>query len=120
MSHIAIASHDGVLWAGVTAALRAPLALELEVAVREAAAMSRQAVVVLDLAQVPFVDSAGVGALVRLQTALATKGRRLILANPVPAVANELHLRDLDGFFLVSWDIRPDMDREELLLASDA
>ena len=120
MSRIAITTSNGVLWAGVDAVLRAPLALELETAVLEAATLGRHAVVVLDLARVPAMDSAGVGALVRLQTALATKGRRLILAYPVQAVADELRLRDLGGFFLVSWDIHPDMDREEVLLASDA
>jgi len=119
MSRIAIATHHGVLWAHVTAPLRAPLALEMETAVIEAARLGHNAVVVLDLSQVPVVDSAGVGALVRLQTALATKGRRFILANPVAAVADELRLRDLDGFFLVSWGITPDMDSDELLLASD-
>jgi anti-anti-sigma factor len=119
MSRLAIATHHGVLWAHVTAPLRAPLALEMETAVIEAASLGRQFVVVLDLAQVPVVDSAGVGALVRLQTALATKGRRFILANPVMAVADELRLRDLGGFFLVSWGIHPDMDSDELLLASD-
>ena len=66
------------------------------------------------------MDSSGVGALVRLQTALATRGKRLILANPLPAVADELRLRDLSGFFLLSWDIHPDMGQEALLLASDA
>jgi len=120
MSRISINTRNGVLWAGVDAVLRAPLALELETAVLEAATLGRHAVVVLDLARVPAMDSAGVGSLVRLQTALATKGRRLILAHPVQAVADELRLRDLGGFFLVSWDIRPEMDQEELLLASDA
>jgi anti-anti-sigma factor len=119
MSHIAIANHHGVLWARVEAVLASPLALELETAVIEAANLGRYAVIVLDLHQVPAMDSSGVGALVRLQTALATKGRRLILANPVSAVADELRLRDLDGFFLLTWQVNPDMQREELLLASD-
>jgi len=78
-------------------------------AVLEAAALGRQDVIVLDMGQVPAMDSSGVGALVRLQTALATRGKRLILANPLPAVADELRLRDLSGFFLLSWDIHPDM-----------
>jgi anti-sigma B factor antagonist len=119
MSHIAIANHHGVLWARVDAPLASPLALELEAAVIEAATVGRYAVVVLDLDGVPAMDSSGVGALVRLQTALATKGRRLILANPVAVVADELRLRDLDGFFLLTWHISPDMQREELLLASE-
>lgn len=119
MSHITIAKHNGTLWAHVDTVLAGSLARELETAVIEAANVGRYAVVVLDLAAVPGVDSAGVGALVRLQTALATKGRRLILANAVPAVADELRLRDLTGFFLLSWHISPEMQREELLLASD-
>jgi len=120
MSHITIANHQGVLWAQVDVVLAAPLALELEAAVLEAAALGRQDVIVLDMGQVPAMDSSGVGALVRLQTALATRGKRLILANPLPAVADELRLRDLSGFFLLSWDIHPDMGQEALLLASDA
>lgn len=119
MSHIAIANHHGVLWARLDTVLAAPLALELETAVIEAANLGRYAVVVLDMGQVPAVDSSGVGALVRLQTAMATKGRRFILANPQAAVADELRLRDLDDFFLLSRDIHPDMLPEELLLACD-
>jgi anti-sigma B factor antagonist len=120
MSQITITEHQGVLWAQVSTALAAPLAQKLETAVLEATALGRQEVIVLDMGQVPTVDSGGVGALVRLQTALATKGRRLVLANPLPAVADELRLRDLNGFFLLSWDIRPEMDQESLLLACEA
>lgn len=118
--HITIADHQGVLWARADAALAAPLAQELGIAVLEAAAVGQHAVIVLDMAQVPAMDNSGVGALVRLQTALATRGKRLILANPLPAVADELRLRDLLGFFLISRDIQPDMGQEALLLASEA
>ena len=109
MSHIAIANSNGVLWASVNTVLTAPLAREMEAAVIEAATLGRYPVVVLDLTAVPTIDSGGVGSLVRLQTALSTKGRRLILANASQAVADELRLRDLTGFFLLSWDITPDM-----------
>ncbi len=119
MSRIAITKNQGVLWARIDAELRVPLAIELEAAVLEATNLGRYPVTVLDLSRVPAVDSGGVGALVRLQTALATKGRRLILANPQPAVADELRLRDLHAFFQLSRDIHPDMDQEELLLAGD-
>ena len=119
MSRIAISSHRGVLWVRAGAVLGASLALELESAVREAAHVGQFHLTVLDLSEVPSVDSSGVGALVRLQTSLATRGRRLILANPLPAVADELRLRDLLGFFQISRNIHPDMDQEELLLASD-
>ncbi|WP_043635129.1 STAS domain-containing protein [Desulfovibrio sp. TomC] len=119
MSRIAIANQHGVLWARTDGPLSAPVSLELETAVLEAATVGRYQVIVLDLSQSPTVDSSGVGALVRLQTALATKGRRLILANPTTAVADELRLRDLYAFFQISHDLHPDMDQEELLLASD-
>jgi len=119
MSRIAITNRQGVLWAHVAAVLGGPLALELEAAILEAANVGRYPVTVLDLTQVPAMDSSGVGALVRLQTALATKGRRLILANPTPAVADELRLRDLYAFFQISRDIHQDMDPDELLLVGD-
>lgn len=119
MSRIAITNRHGVLWARSDGPLGNPAALGLETAVLEAATIGRYAVSVLDLTQTPSIDSSGVGALVRLQTALATKGRRLILANPTPAVADELRLRDLHAFFQIAYDLHPDMDQEELLLASD-
>ena len=118
-SRIAISDSQGVLWARVEGILGGPISLELEAAVLEAATVGHYLVTVVDLSQVPAMDSSGVGALVRLQTALATKGRRMILANPLQTVADELRLRDLHGFFQVSRDIHPDMDQEELLLASD-
>ena len=73
MSRIAITNHQGVLWATAATVLGGPAALELETAVLEAANVGRYPLTVLDMADVPAVDSAGVGALVRLQTALATK-----------------------------------------------
>lgn len=119
MSRIAITDRQGVLWARTDGPLAAPAALDLETAVLEAATVGRYPVTVLDLSQTPAIDSCGVGALVRLQTALATRGRRLILANPTTAVADELRLRDLYAFFQVSHDLHPDMEQDELLLASD-
>jgi anti-anti-sigma regulatory factor len=119
MSHISITNRHGVLWASVDAVLGAPLALELEASILEAANVGHYLVTVLDMSRTPAMDSSGVGALVRLQTALATKGRRLILANPLPDVADELRQRDLHGFFQLSCDIHPDMDQEELLLADN-
>jgi len=118
--NISISNRQGVLWVRVDGVLGGPIARELEIAVLEAANVGRYAVTVLDMAHVPAMDSSGVGALVRLQTALATKGRRLILADPTPAVADDLRLRDLQGFFQLSRDITPDMDPDELLWASDA
>lgn len=120
MSRITITNCQGVLWARVDDVLGGQLALELETAVLEASTLGRIPVSVLDLSHVPSVDSTGVGALVRLQTALTTKGRRMILANPVPAVADELRLRDLYGFFHISSDIQPEMASEDLLLVRDA
>ena len=116
---ITISNRQGVLWARLDGPLGGPVSRELETAIREAATLGRYPLTVLDLSQVPAMDSAGVGALVRLQTALATKGQRLILANPTLAVADELRLRDLHAFFQISLDISPDMDQEELLLAGD-
>jgi|GEM_PF-1349483 len=116
---ITISNRQGVLWTRVDGALAGSVSRELETAMLEAATLGRYPVTVLDLAQVPAMDSAGIGALVRLQTALATKGQRLILANPTMTVADELRLRDLHAFFQISLDISPDMDQEELLLAGD-
>jgi anti-sigma B factor antagonist len=54
---------------------------------------------VVDLAEVTFIDSSGLNALVRGRRAAAEQGARLILRAPGPQVRTALQASALDGVF---------------------
>jgi anti-sigma B factor antagonist len=62
-------------------ALKGPLTVTNLFTVQEALRSSAP-VLILDLAQVPFIDSAGIGALVQCFVSRAKLGRRLVLTAP--------------------------------------
>ena len=64
--------------------------------------------VVLDLSQAGRMDKAGLGVLINLCFQLQGRGRRLVLLNPAPHVAQLLKDAQIDGFF-------PTCEREEEL-----
>ena len=55
----------------------------------------------LDLSQVSFIDSTGIGALVQLKNATDENGRRLVLLDPAPRVAEVLELTGMIEVFEV-------------------
>jgi N-acetylglucosaminyldiphosphoundecaprenol N-acetyl-beta-D-mannosaminyltransferase len=59
----------------------------------------------LNLAGVDFMDTTGVGILLRLQKQARAAGRKLILVAPSRAVRSALALMRLDGFFLMAADM---------------
>jgi len=60
--------------------------------------------ILLDLEQVNFLDSAGLGELVRTHVAVRSRGGHLTLVNPAPNVRQLLHVTKVDQVF----DIAPD------------
>jgi len=58
--------------------------------------------VVLDLSDVPYVNSGGVSELVQLVAAANTRGGRMVLANPSPFFERVLQTTQLDRFFTVA------------------
>lgn len=58
----------------------------------------------LDLAEVSFIDSSGLGALVRLRQQAIAAGRELVLANPPRPVTRILTLTGLDDLFSTDTD----------------
>jgi anti-anti-sigma factor len=58
----------------------------------------------LDLQRVRFIDSTGMGLLVRLQRQARTAGRKLILLAPSPAVRSALRLMKVEKFFTIAND----------------
>ena len=62
--------------------------------------------VVLDMGQVSFMSSAGLGDLVRITAQANTQGSRVLLANLAPFVRNVLSATRLEDFF----EVRDDVD----------
>jgi N-acetylglucosaminyldiphosphoundecaprenol N-acetyl-beta-D-mannosaminyltransferase len=58
----------------------------------------------LDMTRVRFIDSTGMGLLVRMQRQARTAGRKIILLAPSPAVRSALRLMKLEKFFTIASD----------------
>lgn len=69
---------------------------------------------VLDMSHVQFVDSTGVGLLIRLQKKIRADGRQLVLLAPTPMVRRALELMRLQNFF----DTAPDLPSAQALIAA--
>jgi len=69
---------------------------------------------VLDMGHVQFVDSTGVGLLIRLQKKIRADGRRLVLLAPSARVQRALELMRLQNFF----DTAPDLPSAQALIAA--
>lgn len=59
----------------------------------------------LDLSVVQFIDSTGIGLLIRLQKKIRASGRQLVLLTPSPPVQHALRLMHLHNFFAAAADI---------------
>ena len=71
--------------------------------------------VVLDMSQVTFIDSAGIGLLVKTHRRLADIDRRLVMLRPHPSVRRIIELTGLDQVLLVadSWPAGDTLPREQ-------
>jgi N-acetylglucosaminyldiphosphoundecaprenol N-acetyl-beta-D-mannosaminyltransferase len=66
----------------------------------------------LDLADVTFIDSTGIGLLLRLQKELRAASARLVLLNPSPTATRALKLMRLEQFFVTA----PDLETAQQIL----
>jgi N-acetylglucosaminyldiphosphoundecaprenol N-acetyl-beta-D-mannosaminyltransferase len=69
---------------------------------------------ILDMSHVQFIDSTGVGLLIRLQKKIRSDGRQLVLLAPTPMVQRALALMQLQNFF----DMAPDLASVQALIAA--
>ena len=67
-------------------------------------ALANNRVCWLELSHVNFIDSTGMGLLIRLQKKARITGRRLILVAPSQAVRSALRLMKLEDFFTIAQD----------------
>lgn len=88
--------------------LRGEITLEVtgDIRKRTEAAMGERdyTCVVMDLSQVPFIDSSGIGLLVALNTMTQNAGRRMLLFTPSEQVRKTLELVQLLSFFTLVED----------------
>ncbi|MEO7298137.1 MAG: WecB/TagA/CpsF family glycosyltransferase [Verrucomicrobiota bacterium] len=88
--------------------VRLPARLDIETVRRDtllceqALATSRQCF--LDLSRVEFMDSTGIGLLIRLQKKARVTGQQLILVSPSKAVLSSLNMMRLREFFTIARD----------------
>src|SRR6185312_16401594 len=68
----------------------------------------------LDMSQVQFIDSTGVGLLIRLQKKIRADGRQLVLLAPTAMVTRALELMRLEKFF----DTASDLPSAQALIAA--
>jgi N-acetylglucosaminyldiphosphoundecaprenol N-acetyl-beta-D-mannosaminyltransferase len=68
----------------------------------------------LDMSHVQFIDSTGVGLLIRLQKKIRADGRQLVLLAPTAMVRRALELMRLQNFF----DTAPDLASAQALIAA--
>jgi len=95
-----------IQWSGVGDVSRCALAGELDLTseprVRRAlfqALGERPRTLVIDMADVTFIDSTGLRALLSTRNRAATTGTRVVLAEVGPSVERTLEIANLGGFF---------------------
>ena len=76
--------------------LRGPISIEFERAVR----LERAETMILDLSDVPYIDSVGLGSLVTAQVSHQKTGRYLVLTGMNPRVRKILEITKVKEFFV--------------------
>ena len=98
-----------VNWEQASQKIKLPERLDIE-SVRRDALLCEQALAtsrhcLLELSDVEFIDSTGIGLLIRLQKKARVTGRQLILVSPSKAVVSALKLMRLYDFFTIARDL---------------
>ena len=70
--------------------------------------------VVVDLSKVDFIDSAGLGVLVRMKITASKNRARIILLQPSKSVADILYISKLDGIFVILTGAEAEVFRNQI------
>lgn len=95
---------DGITITRFVGDMTLPHAVALRQQLEATLKKSKPKDVVLDLAGVQSIDNSGLGALVGASTQGRSWGKRLMLYNIMPLVAQKLHDAEIAGFFPVLED----------------
>jgi anti-sigma B factor antagonist len=80
--------------------LRGPLTIETSPHFDRAVRSESAETMILDLANVPYIDSVGLGALVSVSVSHQKTGRCLVLAGVTPRVAKVMEITNVQQFFM--------------------
>jgi anti-sigma B factor antagonist len=90
--------------------LSGPLTFETLPPLQNALRVETANSVFLDLTDVPYVDSAGLGSLVTASVSCSKTGRQLILSGVQPRVQRVFHITGVDRLFLIFDNIQDALD----------
>ena len=90
--------------------LRGPLTTENLHPFQNAVRRDDSAVLFLDLTDVPYIDSAGLGSLVSAYISLSKSGRRVILTGVNPRVLKLFEITKVEQLFLMFPDVHAAID----------
>jgi len=80
--------------------LRGPLTIETTPHFERAIRNEQAETMILDLSDVPYIDSVGLGALVATYVSHQKTGRRLVLTGVTPRVLKVLQITNVHNFFM--------------------
>jgi anti-anti-sigma factor len=110
-----VVPHDEIVLVNVEPAeMDEDLTRELQAEVLEAAGAAAELPVVLNLANVQFLPSLSIGALVSLLTEFKQKGRRFILVDIQPSIRDVLAITRLDKVFEIHDDVEDALEHIRL------
>jgi anti-anti-sigma factor len=92
--------HGGAHDQGVLC-LKGPLTLETHSSLQIAVRTEHSSTVIVDLAEVPYVDSAGLGALVSAHVSLHKTGKHLVLSGVNPRILKLFEITRVESLFLI-------------------
>lgn len=81
--------------------LKGPLTLYTHSSLQNAVRTEAASTVILDLAEVPYVDSAGLGALVSAHVSLHKTGKHLVLSGVNPRILKLFEITRVESLFLI-------------------
>jgi anti-sigma B factor antagonist len=81
--------------------LKGPLTLETHSSLQIAVRTEHSSTVIVDLAEVPYVDSAGLGALVSAHVSLHKTGKHLVLSGVNSRVLRLFEITRVESLFLI-------------------
>jgi anti-sigma B factor antagonist len=81
--------------------LKGPLNFETATDFQTAMRRESAPTMILDLSEVPYIDSAGLGSLVSVYISRHKSGQRMVLSGANARISNVLQITKMDRFFLI-------------------
>jgi anti-anti-sigma factor len=109
--HIEVTERDDAVWVTLDGELEAATAQDLAICLAEILPESR---LVIDVERLTFIDSTGLGVLIRAANEAHAQGKRVALVRPQPGVSRLLHVVDVARRFEIREGSPVTSERAEL------